>query len=114
MTQNTHTENQIEMRKSIRLTIALLLLVQLLIFPLASVNAATDNDDDENSMGNISAKGCFTCDFTITADFPLSQVAPVIERDRMYMAERRGMQRKQIPIRFDNATGNLFSGGRYL
>src|SRR5215208_8065901 len=111
MKQNTHTENQINKRKSIRLAIALLLLVQLLSFPIASVNAATDGDDDENSMGNISAKGCFTCDFTITADFPLGQVAPVIERDRMYMAERRGMQRKQIPMRFANEAHDLFSGG---
>jgi hypothetical protein len=114
MPQNTSTENRINFSKSIRLAVALLLLVQLLCFPVASINAATDEDDDENSMGNISAKGCFTCDFTILADFPLGQVAPVIERDRMYMAEQRGMQRKQIPMAFDNQTGNLFSGGRYL
>src|SRR5215213_1238838 len=114
MPQNTRTENQNNFSKSIRLAIALLLLVQMLSFPITSINAATDNDDDENSMGNISAKGCFTCDFSLPADFPLGQVAPVIERDRMYMAERRGMQRKQIPMGFDNQTGNLFSGGRYL
>src|ERR671913_544179 len=64
--------------------------------------------------GNIKARGAFTCDFGLPGEMPLGQVAPVIERDRMYMAERPGMQRKQIPLRFDNATGDLLSGGRYL
>ena len=32
----------------------------------------------------------------------------------MYMAERPGMQHKHLPLAFDPATGNLFSGGRYL
>jgi len=115
MTKNTQNENRTNFSKRIRLAIALLI-IQLVCFPIASVYAAThdDDDDDENSMGNVSAKGCFTCDFGLPGAFPLGQVAGVIERDRMYMAERRGMQRKQLPIRFDQASGNFLSGGRYL
>lgn len=64
--------------------------------------------------GGIKARGAFTCDFALPGDFPFAQVAPVIERDRMYMAERPGMQRKQIPMRFDPSTGDLLTGGRYL
>jgi hypothetical protein len=45
--------------------------------------------------------------------FPMGQVAPVIERDRMYMARRDGMLHKHIPARFDEAF-NIFTGGRYL
>jgi len=32
----------------------------------------------------------------------------------MYMADRPGMLRKDIPISFDPASSNLFAGGRYL
>ncbi|HVQ38583.1 MAG TPA: hypothetical protein VMS31_13690 [Pyrinomonadaceae bacterium] len=113
MTMNTHHENRANHSKRIHLAIALLIL-QLICFPVASISAATPDDEEENSMGNISAKGCFTCDFGLPSNFPLGQVAAVIERDRMYMAERRGMQRKQLPMRVDGQTGNLFSGGRYL
>jgi hypothetical protein len=63
---------------------------------------------------DIKAKGAFTCDFNLPAEFPLNQVGPVIERDRMYMAERPGMLHKHIPLRIDETTGNLSSGGRYL
>ena len=42
------------------------------------------------------------------------QVAPSIERDRMYMAARPGMLRKHIPITMDPTTGEFLSGGRYL
>jgi hypothetical protein len=62
----------------------------------------------------IQAGGSFSCDFSLPGDIPLDQVPPIIERDRMYMAERPGLQNKHLPLAFDNATGNLFSGGRYL
>ena len=93
--------------------VALILLLLQLSMSLSIVRAAT-NDDDENHPrpGNIQARGAFTCDFTIPGNVPLN-VAPVIERDRMYMAARPGMQLKQIPLRFD-AGGDLLSGGRYL
>ncbi len=62
----------------------------------------------------IEAEGAFTCDFSLPGAMPLAQVPAVIERDRMYMAERPGMLTKRLPIALDPATGNLFSGGRYL
>ncbi|MEO7328916.1 MAG: hypothetical protein ABI193_10080 [Minicystis sp.] len=62
----------------------------------------------------LSAEGSFSCDFGLPAALPLDQVPGIIERDRMYMAERPGMQHKHLPLAFDPATGNLFSGGRYL
>src|SRR5919205_1005647 len=64
--------------------------------------------------GRVRARGAFTCDFALPGDFPFDRVAPVIERDRMYMAERPGMRRKQIPMRFDPSNGQLLTGGRYL
>lgn len=99
-----------------RLFVALLLL-QSGWFAAPLARAATQNPATEAQQkqdGNIKAKGAFTCDFALPGDFPFNQVAPVIERDRMYMAERPGMQRKQIPMRIDFSNGNLLTGGRYL
>lgn len=100
---------------------AALLLLQLSWLALPGVRAATQDapedrrqDAQQKQDGSIKAKGAFTCDFALPGDFPFGQVAPVIERDRMYMAERPGLQRKQIPMRFDNSNGNLLTGGRYL
>src|ERR1044071_2436848 len=108
-------ENLSRLGKCIRLAVALLIL-QLSLVSLSTVQASPDDDDDDLKAkpSNIKARGAFTCDFALPGDFPLGQVAPVIERDRMYMADRPGMQRKQIPIRFDFATGNILTGGRYL
>jgi hypothetical protein len=94
--------------------VLMLLLLQSTFIAFSTVRAASMDDEDDNGPrpGNIQARGCFTCDFTIPGNSPLN-VAPVIERDRMFMAERPGMQRKQIPLGFD-ANGDLLSGGRYL
>ncbi len=103
-----------------RLAVALLALQLSWFAPpvaRAAPQDATENstaDVQQKQDGNIKAKGAFTCDFALPGDFPFSQVAPVIERDRMYMAERPGMQRKQIPMRIDFSNGNLLTGGRYL
>lgn len=67
-----------------------------------------------STIGKVKAKGAFTADFGLPGSLPLEQVAPLIERDRMYMSARRGMQNKYLPLRIDFATGNLLSGGRYL
>lgn len=67
----------------------------------------------EKEDAELSRPGAFTCDFTIPGSYPFTQVAPDIERDRMYMAARPGMQHKHIPMAFTN-TGDLLSGGRYL
>lgn len=96
----------------------------------ATPATAEDADDDsesatlleaESALGagglpgaKIHARGSFSCDFGLPGDLPLDQVPPIIERDRMYMAERPGMVTKQLPIGLDLANGQLFSGGRYL
>ena len=42
-------------------------------------------------------------------------VAPTIERDRMYLAEKPGLlEGKHLPLSIDFQTGEMFSGGRYL
>ncbi|HEV8359483.1 MAG TPA: hypothetical protein VGR28_03405 [Candidatus Thermoplasmatota archaeon] len=64
--------------------------------------------------GAIAAGGAFTCDFGLPADVPLETLPPVIERDRMYMAERPGMLHKHIPLIPDPASQQLLAGGRYL
>ncbi|MGH9945231.1 MAG: hypothetical protein ACRD9R_23005, partial [Pyrinomonadaceae bacterium] len=114
--KHLHPRNQSKLSKVARLAVALLLLLQSGLLSLSTVRAASSDDEDEfrSRPGNVKARGAFTCDFALPGDLPLDQVAPLIERDRMYMAERPGMQRKQIPLRFDFATGNLLSGGRYL
>ena len=106
------SRNQTRLSQRVLAAIALLLLT---LVPLSTIKAASDDSDELKSRpGNIKARGAFTCDFSLPGSLPLDQVAPLIERDRMYMAERPGMQRKQIPLSIDFATGNLFSGGRYL
>ncbi len=66
--------------------------------------------------GDAQPGGAFTCDFGLAtgpSGLRPDQIAPSIERDRMYMSARPGMLHKHIPISFDD-TGNVFSGGRYL
>jgi hypothetical protein len=67
-----------------------------------------DGDDDGDDLG------AFTCDFGLPGDFPLAGAVPILERDRLYMSARPGFLHKHIPLSLDFATGNLFSGGRYL
>ena len=80
------------------------------LVPTSTSKAAPSQTD----IGKVKAKGAFTADFGLPGSLPLNLVAPIIETDRMYMAARRGMQNKYLPLRFDFATGNLLSGGRYL
>jgi hypothetical protein len=67
-----------------------------------------------HAASDIDARGAFSCDFQISGNTPPDQIPPAIERDRMYMAARPGMLRKDIPLSFDSASSNVFSGGRYL
>lgn len=76
---------------------------------LATATGAAAGQD-----GDASPEGAFTCDFGLSSDLPQDQIAPSIERDRMYMAARPGMLHKHIPITFDPNTGQALSGGRYL
>jgi hypothetical protein len=92
-----------------------------------SVEIATDDALGvvSDSLRNVSypryvaARGAFTCELTLTGDYPPSQVAPDLERDRMVMSRERGVIVKYLPIAFDpqgttDGQPNLLSGGRYL
>jgi hypothetical protein len=85
----------------------------------ALVVAACVGGSPVYAAGDLSAWGGFSCDFGLSGDLPLNQVPPALERDRMYMAARPGMVRKDVPISIDPsspnpAKPNLFGGGRYL
>jgi len=67
-----------------------------------------------HAASDIDARGAFSCDFQLSSNVPQPQIPPAIEHDKMYMADRPGMLRKDIPFSFDSASSNLFSGGRYL
>jgi len=67
-----------------------------------------------HAAADVDARGAFSCDFQSSGETPLGQIPPMIERDRMYMADRPGMLRKDIPLSFDSASSNVFAGGRYL
>ena len=64
--------------------------------------------------GEVSSKGSFSCDLVLPPEALFANVAPQIDRDRMFMSERPGMRQKHLPMRIDPMTGNLLSGGRYL
>jgi hypothetical protein len=67
----------------------------------------TDGDDGEDL-------GAFTCDFGLSSDLALDAAVPILEQDRVNMSARPGFLHKHVPVSLDFATGNLFSGGRYL
>jgi len=70
---------------------------------------------DWPTIERIHARGGFSCDFGIAADTPMELIAPTIERDRMYLAEKPGLvEGKHLPLSIDFETGAMFSGGRYL
>jgi hypothetical protein len=81
---------------------------------LTATGAAAGADSDAQPGG------AFTCDFGLSSDpslLPPDQIAPSIERDRMYMSARPSMLHKHIPISFDPSDPSgkaVFSGGRYL
>jgi hypothetical protein len=81
---------------------------------LAFPQNITMSPSPQKSAEAKSPKGSFSCDFGLPGALPLNLVPPLIERDRMYMAERPGMRTKHLPLRIDDSTGNLLSGGRYL
>lgn len=86
--------------------LAFLILVSMNLSSIAAASRGHESD--------IAAGGAFTCDFGLASDLSFAQVAPVLERDRMFMAARPGFIRKLVPFRIDPATGALSSGGRYL
>jgi hypothetical protein len=64
--------------------------------------------------GPISCEGAAFDDFRLTDHLPSEAAPAVIERDRLYMAARPGFNRKLLPLRVDQVTGSVWSGGRYL
>jgi len=82
--------------------------------PLVQTSAARADRGFEDD----SAKGAFTCDFTLGPTAFEANLPAAIERDRMYMTAQPGMRHKHIPFRPDPAAaadgGAAYSGGRYL
>ncbi len=69
---------------------------------------------DHLPLGAITARGAASDDFQLDfSKFPPTPIGAIIERDRMYMAERPGFLTKQLPLLIDQQ-GRFFSGGRYL
>lgn len=66
------------------------------------------------AASGVSPGGAFTCDFALSKQSSPLDLAPTIERDRMYQSARPGFVRKFIPLGIDSATGELLGGGRYL
>ncbi len=84
---------------------------------VAAEREATARGQALTASGDIAAKGAFTCELTLPADvntwYP-EPIAAALERDRIIMAREPGLLRKHIPLSFDQGTGNLLAGGRYL
>jgi hypothetical protein len=67
------------------------------------------------ALAPLTAEAAFSCDFNVSSDTPMEEIPPVIERDRMFMADQPGLSHgKHLPISPDMETGDLRSGGRYL
>jgi hypothetical protein len=60
------------------------------------------------------AGGAMSCDFDLPLTYNPLNIAPVIERDRMYMAARQGMIQKHIPFTPNTLGLRIQTGGRYL
>ena len=70
--------------------------------------------ENDYSPGPIHAEGCVFDDFLLTDHLPPDQAPAVIERDRLIMSARPGFNRKLLPLRVEQETGKVYSGGRYL
>ena len=64
--------------------------------------------------GPIDCEGCVFDDFLLTNQLPPHQAPAIIERDRLIMSARPGFDRKLLPLRVEQDTGKVYSGGRYL
>jgi hypothetical protein len=60
------------------------------------------------------AGGAMSCDFDLPVTMNPLTIAPIIERDRMYMAARPGMRKKHIPFSTSVLGLRIQTGGRYL
>jgi hypothetical protein len=75
---------------------------------------ATDREEQVGHALTWSAAGAVSCDFELSPALDPLQIAPIIERDRMFMAARPGMLVKHIPFNPATATQRIQTGGRYL
>lgn len=64
--------------------------------------------------GPVNVEGFAIDDFLLTDHLPPHQAPATIERDRLIMAARPGFNRKLLPLRVEQDTGKIYSGGRYL
>ncbi len=103
-----------QLRLALCLTIGVVMTLGAAALPGVGATTGAGNGNSNSTIGKVKAKGAFTADFGLPGSLPLNVVAPIIERDRMYMAAQRGMQNKYLPIRFNPATQTFLSGGRYL
>lgn len=91
-----------------------LVVVAALSVAFASDASAQTQPCDHLPLGQITAGGAASDDFQLDlSKLPPTPLGAIIERDRMYMAERPGFLIKQLPLLIDNQ-GNFYSGGRYL
>ena len=83
-----------------RFTLSALVLAMLMLAAYTNAQLVNNQHSDKATditltaahadIGKVKAKGAFTADFGLPGSLPLNEVAPLIERDRMYMAARPG------------------------
>lgn len=64
--------------------------------------------------GPVEARGSFTGEFGLGDGLPIEEAPYVIERDRINEARLDGFNRKLLPLKLDEATGERTAGGYYL
>lgn len=69
---------------------------------------------NEYAPGPINVEGCAFDDFLLTDHLPPHEAPATIERDRLIMSARPGFNRKLLPLRVEQESGKVYSGGRYL
>jgi hypothetical protein len=70
--------------------------------------------DNNYLPGPIAARGAVTGEFGLGDQLPLSEAPYVIERDRINEGVLPGFNRKLLPLRVDQETGERTAGGYYL
>lgn len=65
-------------------------------------------------IGLLTGEGCVTSIMVMEPGLDPAKVPAMIERDRVVMAARPGMQMKLLPVLPDRETGEILTGGVYL
>ena len=66
------------------------------------------------SVGPIEVEGFAIDDFLLTDKLPPDKAPATIEIDRLNMSARPGFNRKLLPLRVEQDSATVYSGGRYL